>query len=479
QNHARLTVPGRLRRVRIVGGVPTGVFYGASCLLPCWPFDVIRLARTLVLLGTAVAVVGLSKFHAAEVASPPYDYTASSRLAWSLGYIGMLIVSAYAAGLPDLPRTRRSTVMASAGAVLVAALGMSVIQLLLGAALLPRFVIFGSALLLVPWYWICVDLAADGRSRSEQRDRVIVVGSWADTANLTLELDESAERPAVIVDVLDPGAVEITRSEPRPLVAAAEAGDANVVVLDREAQASPTVVGQVADLHSRGVRVRTMSLFYEDWLGKLPVAELERVSLMFDIGEIHRARYGRLKRVSDIAVSLMLMPLVLVAVPLVWLGNRLGNKGPLLFAQERVGRAGTTFTIYKFRTMEPGGDSSWTTEDDPRITRFGGVLRLTHVDELPQVWNILRGDLSLIGPRPEQLSYVTELREKLPFYDLRHLVRPGLTGWAQVKYGYAGSESDALEKLQYEFYYLRHQGWSLDARIAVRTLRRIASAGGR
>jgi lipopolysaccharide/colanic/teichoic acid biosynthesis glycosyltransferase len=123
-----------------------------------------------------------------------------------------------------------------------------------------------------------------------------------------------------------------------------------------------------------------------------------------------------------------------------------------------------------------GGD--WTTVDDPRITRFGRVLRRTHVDELPQVLNILRGDLSLVGPRPEQPHYVEELVRKLPFYDLRHLVRPGLTGWAQVKYGYAGSESEALEKLQYEFWYLRHQSLRTDARIVGRTLRSVFGSHG-
>ena len=106
-------------------------------------------------------------------------------------------------------------------------------------------------------------------------------------------------------------------------------------------------------------------------------------------------------------------------------------------------------------------------------------LRDTHVDELPQVWNVLRGDLSTVGPRPEQPHYVDELVAKLPFYDVRHLVRPGLTGWAQVKYGYAGSESDALEKLQYEFFYLRHQGLALDLRIVGRTLRSVLGRGGR
>ncbi len=127
----------------------------------------------------------------------------------------------------------------------------------------------------------------------------------------------------------------------------------------------------------------------------------------------------------------------------------------------------------------PPGPSAWTAPDDPRVTRFGAWLRRTHLDELPQVLNVLRGDLSVVGPRPEQPHYVTELAAKIPFYDLRHLVRPGLTGWAQVKYPYGSSEGDALEKLQYEFYYLRHQGLGLDVRILGRTIRSIVRRGGR
>ncbi len=123
--------------------------------------------------------------------------------------------------------------------------------------------------------------------------------------------------------------------------------------------------------------------------------------------------------------------------------------------------------------------SEWTTEDDPRITGFGRILRRTHVDELPQVINILRGDLAIVGPRPEQPRYVAMLREQIAFYDLRHLVHPGLTGWAQVKYGYAGDENDALEKLQYEFYYLGHQSIWFDLRIMGRTIRSVFGSDGR
>jgi lipopolysaccharide/colanic/teichoic acid biosynthesis glycosyltransferase len=147
-----------------------------------------------------------------------------------------------------------------------------------------------------------------------------------------------------------------------------------------------------------------------------------------------------------------------------------------------VGKGGREFEILKFRTMRAapeGAASTWTSEDDPRITPFGSWLRRSHVDELPQVVNILRGHLSVVGPRPEQPQYVEELEAKIPFYRLRHLVRPGLTGWAQVKYPYGASEGDALEKLQYEFFYLRHQSLVLDLRITGRTVRSVLGRGGR
>jgi lipopolysaccharide/colanic/teichoic acid biosynthesis glycosyltransferase len=242
------------------------------------------------------------------------------------------------------------------------------------------------------------------------------------------------------------------------------------------------VVAQAAALHERGVRVRSLTGFYEEWLGKLPVAELERLSLMFDIAEVHRARYARLTRVFDVVLAVAGSAVLVVLTPFVVVGDLVANRGPLLYRQPRVGRHGKVFSILKFRTMRPEGRElldEWTTEDDPRITPFGRLLRRTHLDELPQVLNVLRGDLAIVGPRPEQPHYVDELVTKIPFYNLRHLVRPGITGWAQVKYGYAGSESDALEKLQYEFYYLRHQSLSLDARVVLRTLRGVASLGGR
>jgi len=256
---------------------------------------------------------------------------------------------------------------------------------------------------------------------------------------------------------------------------------ATLVVLNREAQSLDDVVSQAARAHSRGVRIRTLSLFYDEWLGKLPISELERIALLFDINEIHRPVYARLKRLFDVVLASFGLVLLALWIPAVWLLDQFGNRGSLFYSQPRVGKDGAQFTIHKFRTMRDSDDAPthWTSNDDPRIGRVGRMLRQLHVDELPQVWNVLRRELSIVGPRPEQPHYVAQLTERIPFYEIRHLVRPGITGWAQVKYDYGSTELDALEKLQYEFFYLRHQSLALDMRIVGRTLRSIAGREGR
>jgi lipopolysaccharide/colanic/teichoic acid biosynthesis glycosyltransferase len=450
-------------------------------------------ARWALYLGIAGVVVGLSLAHARLIAEPPYDYVSTSRFGWSLVYMGVLAIVAYGLGLPDVPSSPRQALGTSLGAAVAAAVGMSVVQLLVGDALLPRFVVFGSAILLVPWYVLCVGLAGGGTGGAA-RDRVLVIGDGIDGPRLRDEVSRSPEKPALVVSILPVnavlGTVDPTGSSdavagdggPTLLVDRARRDRITVVVLDRDAQASSEVVAQAVTLHEAGVRVRTLSLFYEEWLGMLPITELERVSLLFDIGEIHRSRYSRVKRIFDVAVALVGCVALALVLPFVVLGDLVANRGPLFYRQPRVGKNGKTFDILKFRTMRADGDvpaNEWTRKDDPRITPFGALLRTSHLDELPQVVNILRGELSAVGPRPEQPHYVDELKEKLPFYDVRHLVRPGLTGWAQVKYGYAGDETDALEKLQYEFYYLRRQRLSLDLRIVGRTVRSVLLGQGR
>lgn len=436
------------------------------------------LFKLLAPVGTVVAVVGLSKLHAVM---NTYDYTGSFRFAWSLTYAVLLGVMAYGAGLPDLVPPRKAP--ATALVALLAGAGfISFLQLFVGDALLPRFVVFGSVGVLVVWLTTCSFLAAGGNVRAEDRTRVFVVAEDAELALLRDDLQAGPERPVTFVGGCAPDAARPAPDDAAPLRERVRQSGATLLVLSRAAQADEGIVHQAAMLHESGVRVRTLSLFYEQWLGKLPIGELERVSLLFDISEVHHASYVRLKRVFDVVIAVAALPILALLIPGVFVGNAMANRGPLFYRQPRVGKNDRVFDILKFRTMRPGDRglvNEWTREDDPRITPFGRLLRLTHTDELPQVVNVVRGDLSIVGPRPEQPHYVAELVAKLPFYHLRHAVRPGITGWAQVKYGYAGNETDALEKLQYDFYYLRHQSIALDTRIVGRTLRSVVRAGGR
>jgi lipopolysaccharide/colanic/teichoic acid biosynthesis glycosyltransferase len=439
-----------------------------------------RAARPLLFFGVIGLVFGLAKIHAAYIGH--YDLTGSARFGWTIAYAGLLCLCAYGFGLPDLPRTRRASLSASVGAAFTGAVGISIVQLFVGDALLPRFVVFGSALLLPDWYRLCVRASAGGRTRGEARDRVVMIASSDEVEALREELLASPERPASVVAGLSVAAARAEGANRQPIIDIVAEHAPTVLVLDRHAQDDSQIVSQAATLHAEGVRIRTLSLFYEEWLGKLPISELERVSLLFDIADLHRARYARSKRILDLVVASLGAVVLGLVLPVVLLANALGNRGPIFFRQERIGRLGIPFTILKFRTMTPHAAPStqgeWTGEDDPRITPFGSVMRKTHIDELPQVLNILRGELSVVGPRPEQPAYVAELSEKLPFYGVRHLAQPGLTGWAQVKYGYAGSESDALEKLQYEFFYLRRQSIGFDLRIIGRTVRAVFGSGG-
>jgi hypothetical protein len=356
----------------------------------------IRLARAGLVAALAATVFGLSKVHAAWVADPAYDYTGSSRFGWSLLLLATVCTVAYAVGLPDLARDRRAALGASALAGVLSAVVVSLVQLLTGDALLPRFVVFGTALAVLPIGVGANAVARRGSRRAEERDRVLLVGAEHEAVVLRAELAGIPHRPASVVGCV--GADEVAAPGSRALADLVARHRASVVVLDREAQADDRVVTHVAALHEQGVRVRPLLLFYEEWLGKMPVSELERTSLLFDIGELHRARYGRAKRVLDIGLAVVgLVPLVLV-VPVVALANLATSRGPLLYRQQRVGRFGQTFTIWKLRTMVPDVDPEpasalWTAIDDPRVTPVGRLLRRTHLDELPQVLNVLRGDL--------------------------------------------------------------------------------------
>lgn len=208
--------------------------------------------------------------------------------------------------------------------------------------------------------------------------------------------------------------------------------------------------------------------------GRVPLDYVSQTWFLEHLRESEKAWYEWFKRFMDIVLAIPFGFLTLLSFPFVALAIKLSSPGPILYSQIRIGKYGKEFRIWKFRTMrqdaEVAGKPQFATQGDPRITAVGGILRKTRIDELPQIWNVLRGDLSLIGPRPERPEFVAELTRQMPYYALRHLTRPGLTGWAQVRFPYASTFEDNLKKLQYDLYYIKHRSLLLDLAILLRTI---------
>lgn len=238
---------------------------------------------------------------------------------------------------------------------------------------------------------------------------------------------------------------------------------------DRHCVAVGTMVATCLDARKR---VTDQATFMEKLLGEVP-AESITPDWFLQADVQRRVSLDGLKRIMDVVTSLVGLALTLPLWPLIAAVIRLDGRGPIFFRQTRVGQYGRLFTIYKFRTMRVDAERNgarWAEKNDARVTRMGRFLRRSRLDELPQLLNILRGDMSLVGPRPERPEFVHTLEEVLPNYRLRHLIKPGLSGWAQIHYGYGASIADAHRKLCYDLYYLKHRSIDLDIGIIVRTM---------
>jgi exopolysaccharide biosynthesis polyprenyl glycosylphosphotransferase len=241
----------------------------------------------------------------------------------------------------------------------------------------------------------------------------------------------------------------------------------------------------IQECRELGISITTMAGLYTRLTGRVPIEHAGRtldVALPLDESAANRF-YPVVRRGADIVVALMGCALLACVAPWVWLANRFSAPGPLFFAQERVGRGGRTFQVLKFRSMivdaEKFCGAVWAEENDPRITPIGRFLRATRIDEMPQFWNVLRGHMSIIGPRPERPHFVAQLAKEIPFYRARHAVKPGLTGWAQVRYRYGASVEDALIKLQYDLFYIKNQSLLLDLEIVLKTIGVVFGLKGR
>ncbi|HIB37485.1 sugar transferase [Mesonia sp.] len=229
------------------------------------------------------------------------------------------------------------------------------------------------------------------------------------------------------------------------------------------------------DLLEAGFSIREYDQVYEELNSKIPVSRLkEDFYKYFPFSRSnHNKLYLFFHRLYDIIFSIIGILLGSLLIPFVFIGNLIGNRGPLFYSQIRVGRHGENFKIVKLRTMVTNAEAKgaqWAQANDTRITKFGKFLRKTRLDEIPQFYNVLKGDMSVIGPRPERPVFVEELAKEIPFYEIRHVIKPGLTGWAQVSISYGSTIEDSLHKLQYDLYYIKKRGLFLDLRIFLKTL---------
>lgn len=247
----------------------------------------------------------------------------------------------------------------------------------------------------------------------------------------------------------------------------------NEVVVGPGAARDPRVLERVLGCLKLGCRVTNLSTFYEQVLSEVPLAHLEPDWFLFADLKHYRESQLLMKRVLDVVAAAFGLLLTLPFWPLIALLIRMDSPGPVFYVQRRVGLNGCVFRLHKFRTMSESAEAGghrWASVDDPRVTRVGWYLRRTRLDELPQLWNILTGEMSLIGPRPERPEFVDELSGKIRFYNERHLIKPGLTGWAQINYRYGASVEDARRKLQLDLWYIKHMSLELDFFIFLRTL---------
>jgi sugar transferase (PEP-CTERM system associated) len=331
-------------------------------------------------------------------------------------------------------------------------------------------------------------------SRLSPRERLLLVGTSPAAIVLARELFERRQEFGVdIVGFVDPDPTRVGAPVINPGVVGTIddiPGLASTLRVDRVVVSLSDERGKLPMDKLLDVRLRSGVLFdhlasvYEEYTGKIALENLRPSWLVFSTGFRKTRILIGMKRAFDLVAAvcglILSLPLTVVTAILVKLDS---PRDPVFYHQERVGLNGATFTIHKFRTMRSDAEATsgpvWSAGDqDPRITRVGRLLRKTRLDEIPQLWNVLLGDMSLIGPRPERPSFVEKLTKQIPFYGQRHVVKPGVTGWAQVRYAYGASVEDSLEKMQYDLYYVKHMSLTFDLLIALETIKTVVLRRG-
>jgi exopolysaccharide biosynthesis polyprenyl glycosylphosphotransferase len=402
----------------------------------------------------------------------------------------LLLVELYE---PHTAASARKTIRGVAIAAFIGLIAYSLAFIIQQESNLPRigvgtFLLYASALTLT-WRMLFIRLYKS----TGQRRRMIVVGAGKagqTIADLYHKLDTQSFN---IIGFVDDDRKKVGKEFHGIKVLATSAQLLNLVDAYRVSDLVVAINGEIEgstfqtilDAQERGVDVTRMPLLYEEMTSRVPVHHLESdwIIRSFVDGLQVSGIYELTKRLLDIIGAAFGLVIFVAILPFISLAIWLDTGSPIFYSQDRLGRGGARFKIYKFRSMRKDADmegASFTTlENDPRVTRVGSFLRRTRLDELPQFWSVLRGEMSLVGPRAERPGLVAEYQKQIPFYRARLLVKPGLTGWAQINYGYVSSVFETVVKLEYDLYYIKHRTLAMDVSIILRTIGTVLRGTGR
>lgn len=255
----------------------------------------------------------------------------------------------------------------------------------------------------------------------------------------------------------------------------------NTIILSPESYRLADIIDVFYKASKRKVQFINLAGAYEKIMKKVPLEAVNQLWFLENISRGEKRLYEFLKRAVDMILSLTGFLALIILFPFIALAIKWGTEGPVFYRQRRIGKGGKVFEVVKFRTMIKDSEkygAVWAAKEDPRVTKFGRFLRKTRLDELPQVMNILKGEMSVVGPRAERPEFVEKLKKEIPFYEERLLVRPGLTGWAQINYGKDLNQSDTKEKLQYDLYYIKNRSMTVDSAVILKTVKTVLSATG-
>jgi exopolysaccharide biosynthesis polyprenyl glycosylphosphotransferase len=426
-----------------------------------------RLKQVLLVAGDLVIMVGsLVLALVLRGRDEPFAELAAGAWPWAIVILAWIAVLAFSS-LYDIRKLRNDISFLTTFLVAVAtnvAVTMAIFYFFpFGIAPKTTLLIFAGVYVVPAIFW-------------RRAFNALIAGSDAAAATLVIGGGETAEELVRVCREHPKHGYRIVawmQQAPNQVAVAEVPQGIEVVIIPRQATQDPGLAASLYQLLARGVTVRRLDDVYEETFGKVPLSDVDETWLLEHVSRKHGV-YAELQDLLTYAAAIFLQLALVPLELLIALAVKLTSRGPVIYSHTRTGRDGKPFTLYKFRSMYRDAERAgpqWSGARDPRITPVGRFIRATHLDELPQIVNILRGELAFVGPRPERPEFEEKLVKEIPHYRVRQLVKPGITGWAQISYRYGASVEDSREKLQYDLHYLRHRSLIMDIFVMLKTVK--------